>query len=650
MAALRVSLLGTLVFVLSTGLAAGPCTTVAAAAEAAAAEAAADAATELQPTGAERVVGRSMIPFSVVQDGRGDVWALGDGLMRFSEVDGELQQTGDWSIADDTAFATWHMAPARDGGVWLGGSTTGGGPSTRGEPTIRRFDGDRFTDVIEAPSGDLRELVEAPDGALWAVAGNGDQPHASVWRWGGSSWTDMQAGRTLGSLAIDEQGRAWILQGTFRGPTVRGVAVFDGTSWRTYGADDHPRLAGGDYGSLRVTPAGEVFVGTPEALLAFDGTTWKRLPEGAISGDRMIFVAPDGTLWVITMSDVFRRPPGGSFERVKGPQGGWTDISSVTALRDGALVGGGAGLHRIKDDTVSTVWSPPPVPLADPYGPGVLTTDAAIWTSDMAGVWRCPVPLDDAGCQLVAEGLPSRPAEDMASIASAPDGTLWATGSRGTARLEGDRWVAIDDAPGQRLAVAPDGTVWIVEAKGGGLTAWREDASGWVAERHPVPDWLVLVDQLDVLPDGSMMTFQGPDFPVVGRFDGTSWQKRLIRRLDGRRVDAVYAADVDTDGRLWTLWTEPAADGSSLSSHSTARLEGSEWTVFDVPVEWAHGLVAGEDGSVWLGSDDGLYRFDGDAWVPAGFQGIYVVPMAVSDDGAVWFTDGSSALYRMPTP
>ena len=348
------------------------------------------------------------------------------------------------------------------------------------------------------------------------------------------------------------------------------------------------------------------------------------------------------------MSDVFRRPPGGSFERVEGPQGGWTDISSIAALSDGALVGAGDGLYRVKDGTITTMWSPPPTPLADPYGPGVLATDTDVWSSDLQGVWRCPVLPNDAGCQLVAEGLPARPDEDIASIALAPDGTLWATGSRGTARLENDRWVAIDDTPGQGLAIAADGTVWVVEAKGRGLTAWRDEATGWTAERHPVPDWLVLVDRVDVLPDGSVLTFQGPDFPVLGRFDGTSWQKRLIRRLDGRRVDAVWAADTDTDGRTWILWTEPAADGTSLSSHGTARLDGSDWTVFDLPVEWAHGLVAGEDGSVWLGSDDGLYRFDGDAWVPAGFQGMYVVPMAVSADGTVWFTDGSNALYRLP--
>ena len=593
---------------------------------------------ELKPTGAERVLPRSSLPFTLVQDGQGDVWALGDGLMRFSEADGTLDLTGDWSIADDAAFATWLVAPARDGGVWLGGST------------IRRFDGTRFTDVIEGPGGDLRELVEAPDGALWAVVGDGYQPHAAVWRWDGTSWTDMQAGRALGGLGIDDQGRAWVLTGTFRGPILKGVSVFDGMSWRTYGADDHPRLAGGDYGSLQVTPGGEVFVGTPEALLAFDGSKWKRLPDDAISGDRMISVAPDGTPWVITMQAVFTRPPGGSFEPVTGPPGGWLDISSVTALRDGALVADGHGFHRIRDGAVTTVWSPPPAPLADPYGPRVVATDTELWISDWQGMWRCPVPAVDGDCSLMEDGLSMPPAEEQASIAQAPDGTLWTTGSRGTARFDEERWVVIDDAPGQRLAVAPDGTIWVLEADGGGLTAWREEGSEWVAEHHAVPDWLAFVEWMDVLPDGTVMTYQGESFPILGRFDGASWTKQLFKSIAGRPIEWLYAPDVDADGHVWILWSGPMPDGGGEPAFSTARLDGTDWTVFDVPAGWAHGLVAGPDGSVWLGGDDGLFRFDGHAWVPAGFQGLYVVPMGATTDGAVWFTDGSGAMYRMPAP
>ena len=79
---------------------------------------------------------------------------------------------------------------AREGGVWLGG------------PNIRRFDGARFTEVIAAPPGDVFELTEAPDGALWAAVDEGVLPFDMVWRWDGTSWTDMQAGH--GGASADE--------------------------------------------------------------------------------------------------------------------------------------------------------------------------------------------------------------------------------------------------------------------------------------------------------------------------------------------------------------------------------------------------------------------------------------------------------------
>lgn len=53
---------------------------------------------------------------------------------------------------------------------------------------------------------------------------------------------------------------------------------------------------------------------------------------------------------------------------------------------------------------------------------------------------------------------------------------------------------------------------------------------------------------------------------------------------------------------------------------------------------------------MWLGGADGLYRFDGSAWTPAGFAGSWLVPEDVAADGTVWFRTGFGGLYRMPAP
>ncbi len=267
MRTLRLSLMGTVILALLLGPSA---VTVAESAE-------------LTPSGAERILPRASAPETIVQDGQGDVWALGDGLMCFRERNGTYALVGDWSLADDAAFATWTLAPARDGGVWLGG------------PTIRRFDGTRFTEVIEGPSGSVFELLETPDGSLWAMVDDGSQPYDAVWRWDGSSWTDMETGHAIGDLTTDDQGRVWVRRGTYPGPDIEGVAVFDGTAWQAYGVGDDPRVRDADDGSL----------------------------EGI-----------------------------------------------------GALVATEDGLQQIRD---------------------------------LQGVWRCPVPANDAGCRLIDDGLPTLP-------------------------------------------------------------------------------------------------------------------------------------------------------------------------------------------------------------------------------------------------
>ena len=155
---------------------------------------------------------------------------------------------------------------------------------------------------------------------------------------------------------------------------------------------------------------------------------------------------------------------------------------------------------------------------------------------------------------------------------------------------------------------------------------------------------------LGILPDGTIWAHEGGWVRVLARFDGTAWTKELQESVAGRPLEWVERADVDADGHLWVLWAAPTQDENALPVRATARLDGDVWTVFEVPAAWPDGLAVGPDGSAWLGGDDGLYRFDGNAWEPAGFVGSYLVPVDVAADGAVWFTTYFGGLYRMPAP
>ncbi|HEX5147548.1 MAG TPA: hypothetical protein VFW02_00615, partial [Candidatus Limnocylindrales bacterium] len=76
--------------------------------------------------------------WSGATDVDGSVWAWSPGhLTRIEAASGAVRT---WTISDDEAFASAGIAAARDAGVWV-----------IGKDALRRFDGDAFRTVIDAP-------------------------------------------------------------------------------------------------------------------------------------------------------------------------------------------------------------------------------------------------------------------------------------------------------------------------------------------------------------------------------------------------------------------------------------------------------------------------------------------------------------------
>jgi ligand-binding sensor domain-containing protein len=211
-----------------------------------------------------------------------------------------------------------------------------------------------------------------------------------------------------------------------------------------------------------------------------------------------------------------------------------------------------------------------------------------------------------------------------------------------------DAWDMVADGLG--VAVGPDGTIWVL-GQTGALSAWRQGPTGWVVEHHadlqqvgPPTPWM------GVQGDGNVWVNLGGYFTTFARFDGESWTKPLDSSIAGRPISDVLGAAIDADGHVWALWWR-AEDGPVFSPvFGPARLDDSGWTVVSEAGTGAYlnGLVADLDGSPWMGSEDGLLRWDGTLWTPAGLGGVSVTPMYVSDDGAVWFTSWFGSLYRLP--
>lgn len=178
-----------------------------------------------------------------------------------------------------------------------------------------------------------------------------------------------------------------------------------------------------------------------------------------MSGDPTISVGPDGTLWVATTLRLYAQRPGEALEVIESAADGWPRIRALEPLDDGAVVVTDHGIDRVRDGSVTPVWSPPPGPRLESYpGGSVVADETGAWVSDAQGVWHCLVPAIASGCQLVGDGLPESRMDEPVAVARSPDGTLWSTGASGTAYLDGTAWELIDDAPGQALAIGPDGT------------------------------------------------------------------------------------------------------------------------------------------------------------------------------------------------
>jgi hypothetical protein len=227
------------------------------------------------------------------------------------------------------------------------------------------------------------------------------------------------------------------------------------------------------------------------------------------------------------------------------------------------------------------------------------------------GVLR--VVRDDAGHDLASLGV--------FEIAVGPDGAVWLDGRGGLFRL---REPGIADSPSNglrtELTVGPDGSVW-------SRAAWQRrdrsirsfDGERWVYHPGPTVDTGVLRnDQL------------GPVFAI------------------------------GPDGSVWAAWVnaeQPKPPGFKL-----ARLEGGQWVGVDLAAwpddlvgnanaAYGPGLVATDDGSLWMIAYDGDYqnvlaRFDGREWDFTAIPGqvFNALDLAAGPDGSIWLfgTEGQS--------
>ena len=356
----------------------------------------------------------------------------------------------------------------RDGYLWAGT-----------EAGLARFDGAGFTvfdltSTPSLPSGDIRCLFEDKEGALWVGTGEG------LARWQNGAVTKFTTrnglpGNTVLAVMEDAAGTVWVR-------TAAGFARFDGSAFTAVArggaaAELQPRYAVSDPlppGGVRLVLGGSqparIFA-TNTTLRIQRGTKLETLATGKkLPGTRIQAVMADreGSLWIGTNGGLARwfngslqKPPardalsGASIlSLLEGPEGNvWvgTETGGLHILRDTRFRTIGAHEGLSSDGTTTVVEDDRGKLWIGTSGSGLNVVRLRIEMAGEATVYSVPDVLLSSV---------------ILSLATGPDGSLWAGTPDGLNRIRGsavDSFTSADGLPDdfvRSLLADADGSLW----------------------------------------------------------------------------------------------------------------------------------------------------------------------------------------------
>ena len=524
---------------------------------------------------------------------QGILWA-GSSSGVISQWDGET-----WSFALDLKSPI-HTLSVMEGELWIGS-----------DDGLYRFDsGERRPVMVDAPGRQPIYSLILDDQSVWVGGLDG------LWRYREGQWSQLGKGERNLQLGV----RAMTMSPD--GALVVGTPY--GIGWQT----------GRDGGWQWVETFDEADNPAPVQTLAFDqvGLLWAG-SDGAgafalqlegegyssfgYTGDlnlttkfvRQIAVDRDNSIWFATPAGIFRFQ---AYRWINDTQGSSDDernyINDLLVAQDGALwaVTGGAGVRRKSGPAgEERVFLAADGALEIGYA---LAQDArgAIWAGGVGGlfrfangVWDQPIP---------SSALPS---DEVTSLV--PDElNLWIGTTKGLAHYaittnEVMMVKSLGDASIESLVLDNSGRIW-AGTLGAGI--WVRDLDGrWRQHLHDPKD-------VNTLPGNDVYSHSlAPDPQNVGGLWAIVNGTELVR----------------WDGLRW----QRAAESWPLPSNLL-------WTVFSDP----------DDGSLWVGSEGGVTRYDGMTWqtfdANDGLQSAVIYAVEKTSDGAYWFGGSTGLTYFLP--
>jgi ligand-binding sensor domain-containing protein len=255
--------------------------------------------------------------------------------------------------------------------------------------------------------------------------------------------------------------------------------------------------------------------------------------------------------------------------------------------------------------------------------------EGEVWFAGDEGAMRFDPDADDWQAEPAVDALSARRVTD---IVEDETGLWFGTYGGGVAFYDGSRWetLALDAELGGNLIQAirqdGEGAIWFTH-QGTGLSRYEPEGGVWqvFGEAEGALDW-PCVPAVDS--SGSLWI---ADYGELARYDGQGWQTFTPPELEGIEI---YEIEIGPDDVRWLVTDH------GLMRHNPATEEWTTFTGADHPVmEEIWSILAASDGTVWVGGEEDIARYDGSTWSPPEASGSAprnVEDFAEGSDGSLW--------------
>ncbi len=425
------------------------------------------------------------------------------------------------------------------------------------------------------------------------------------------------------ALVQDRQGYLWV--GTFG-----GLARFDGVRFETFRTADHPGLSGNRIISLAEDRDGKLWIGTEAsgASIYSEGRFSRfepsdGLPLGLVGAFRQglgdnFWIACEGGLLRVNGDRSIRFTP------EDGLDGG--EVTAVLETPQGLWVGTKAGLFRRHGEAFRP--AAPHIFSGTRIGTILSTKDGGLWVGGEAGLF-------EVGDDGVALGIsdrdlaPGRAIEDRDGNIWFPAESLWRL-SRPVGR-ETLRTAFLAMGGARVVFEDREGSLW-VGTNTEGLVQLRNGA----AVSYPLYDRPV--SAVPIIEDGSGGLWVG--LPCVSLVHFTRTGITMYGEDSGLKSPCVWSLLRDRSGQLWV-----GSFGGGVFS-----FDGEMFTRIPGPGFEVRALWQDRDGTLYAGTEDGLYRFSASGFAAQPISGTegYEIQFINQVDDAWWL--GTTAGLQVVSP